>query len=341
MRMRTHHLIVFLICLYLGFYALTGDVFVRPDLNDIGFHLERSLDPFTELTSDYYAPVFHLMMWGLSRFMPVELAFSIFLPFWFVIVIPSCFTFMVYGFYYDRDFKLRDLRMLYLFGSYITIFMVFTGTYAQAVFMAFLFLAVGLMFYINNTLDAYSRRIKHFDLLMAVLVGLFTHTVGGIFLLVIYFIFLLQRRNYIALVVVCLLVVGLFYHADFLITKVTHIISTFQHFTYSKGELLRVGLFFINPVLLISVLKGWSILRGKVYGRNLWLLTAICLLAIGMALVDSELRPLLIAQSLSLVFICDLWKDSKWVRGLLIGWQGAGFIFYLALFMLIQFWIGW
>lgn len=339
---------LFLIALsvYLVFYLLTGGVFVRYDLSDIGFHLERSLSPL-DFSDGYYAPLLHLVLFVPSIIFFPELVFSLLIPVFLFVLLPLSFILLCWSVHGDGNYG-----RLYLFGSFATYFFVFTGTYAQALNLFFINIVLSMLFIYDRLvweLDKYKSVLPDINpwtirftngfylfTLIIIALGFFSHSIGGIYLLVLFFTWLCLTERYVQAGILISLILMVLHNNQFLIDRIIYYISMIPSTIKSLSniwEVLRVIGIWLNPLVFYFAVRHY--IGGGVYSSIQKTLISAILLALVFSILDPQLRPIIYANVFALVLIVDDWNSKKWLRETLTVWNLSWAVFYFILFGIV------
>jgi hypothetical protein len=293
---------------YLAYYAVFTTVFGRDDLSDKLFHLRQSQHPLT-FSEGYYAPLLHFIVYPLTFVLPVQLAMSLVVPFILFILLPLAFIFAWSSFDYCNS-RVSDATFYIFFVSYMIPFCMLNCTWAQALNMVFVLVSLGIMFLNLNLRGVWKGDGLDKCLIVFVALGVFSHTAGGLWLVAIFFIYLLLLRAWgmIALSVGLFLFM-LYIHPPIVLRPLSVILATSKNFPLNPWELIRICVFWFNPLALLVIWKGFRLRRTleptspaplkklPLQTTDVLLLASI-ILALLTGVMDSELRSLLSASVL-------------------------------------------
>jgi hypothetical protein len=331
---------VFLVGLavYLSSYAVFGDVLGRNDLTDKAFHLDLAQHPLT-FTHGYYAPLLHLITYPLTFVMPVELAFSIVVPFILFLLLPIGFA-LAWSAFNFCSAEVDDAIFYILFVAYIIPFCILNCTWAQALNLALVLSVLGLMF-LGLTLRG-GWKNDQFDLLVVVSVflGFFSHSAGGLWLLGIFLVYLALRKAWVQVAITLAILFLTFYFLPVLFVRPTNAIASMvDNVRFAPWELARIVFLWINPlaVLLVGVgmVQRWRGASTNVRGARVWdrsMLSCDALLLSAVALgvfaipFDSEYRSILSVMCLLGLYGVNSLQKSKWLKLAFVIWQTFWFI---------------
>lgn len=291
---------------YLSYYLVFGDVLGRNDLTDKAFHLERAKHPLT-FEGGYYAPLLHLIAYPLTFVMSPELAYSIIVPIILFLLLPFAFSFAWGAFDYCSA-KTEDSQFWILFVAYMIPFCILNCTWAQALNMVFVLLSLGLMFISLN----FEKNFKdNTDALLAVFVvlGFFSHTEGGLWILAIYIFYQFLKRDWSMLLLSLAVMAIVFYMFPFLLFRPQGLVSSaLNNVQWSPWEYARILLLWLNPLALWMVWRGVQIrLAGEPSSLapkplSISATDVLLLASVGMAILatifDVEYRSLLSSVTL-------------------------------------------
>jgi hypothetical protein len=139
------------------------------------------------------------------------------------------------------------------------------------------------------------------------LIGLsfFSHTEGGLFIIAIFLVYLLIKKDYIYLIVALLSIIIIFYYIPSLIARPHGLImNTSKNISFNFWEILRILVLWVNPISLVLIVKGIRRRLVSEYSNKTELTSSDVLLlaAITMSFLavlwDTEGRSLLHAMTL-------------------------------------------
>ena len=162
----------FLLALFfsLGFYGLTGHIFIREDLSDFGLHYSHALDPFGP-HAEYYPPVFSLLWAVGARVLgSFDLAYIFLSCLILFFLIPLACFHLSLSFWGRLDFAWCSFWASLLGSGSLFVFWV-DGIIPQALALVFLLLGLEAM---QRDIMGESRGMAWSVALWGVL-GLFTH----------------------------------------------------------------------------------------------------------------------------------------------------------------------
>lgn len=260
------------------FWSLTGQPFGRPDLGDIGFHLQRSMDPFCFLQGScpYYAPLFSLIVAALNQIFSLEAAFTITEVLILFVLLPWAFYRLSYTFWGDGE-TAKNTVFLALFGSSFSIISVVAGIIPQA--LNTFFLVLGLEAMIRDQKNP-SLEMKGMIALWGI-VSVLSHQKGWYLYVFMVFVWLIQKEHFKTCVLI--LAAGLIYSPQL------------TAYPFQISHLPELALLWLNPVNVYLAYQG-----RKLQSNNL--VDAAIIASILFSWADPNYRPLLTASILLSVY---------------------------------------
>lgn len=262
------------------FWSLSGQPFGRPDLGDIGFHLQRSQDPLCFLQGcPYYAPLFHLAVAGLHQIFSLQASFVLVECFVLFFLLPWEFYRLSYTFWGEKE-TAENTVFLTLFGSSFAVITVVAGILPQALNIAFLALGMEAMI---AELRSPSLGMKGRIALWGVL-SVLSHQKGWYLYVFMVFVWLFLKEHYKTCII--LLAAG------------TLIYPGFAAYPFDISHLPELTLLWLNPFNVYLAYQG----RKKTEYREKLLLDAAIAASLLCAWIDPNYRPILTASILLSIY---------------------------------------
>lgn len=270
---------VFLLMLVflLIYTASTGQIFGRTDGTDKYYHIIKSMFPLSYCFNEYYAPLFHIIVYCIAFFIGTFNAINIFVALLLFYLMPKMFNW-VYNGLWGED---KDTTAYYFFVPFFTILMFIMNTWPQTLNMFFMLFLLGIIF---------RRGITPLIFCVSIL-GFFSHSAGGFWIIVttLFYFFLKNKKTGAGLLLVIVLLM-IFYPPIYL--RPLNIINNFiGELDLSAERLLEVFLLWLNPINLYLIYCGFK--ERKYYELNDIVLLFAVLVSFSSAIIDSELRPIL------------------------------------------------
>ncbi len=271
MRRRDAFLIALL--LLLTYTALTQQVFGRLDQTDKYYHINKSMNP---LAGEYYAPLFHIIVWLVSLILPEMTALNLvtaLLMFWLV---PWSFNYAYNHLWNER----KNTNFYYFFIPWFTVLTFIMNVWPQILSMLFMFLLLALMF----------RRANNWLILFVTIIGFFSHTAGGFWItLTTIFYFTLRDKRLAILLLVIVVIVMLVYPPIY--TRPLRILEGFiSQLDLNLERIIEVLLLWFNPLSLYLIYEGF---KERKLGLNDYVIFFAVVSSFALAILDVELRPIL------------------------------------------------
>jgi hypothetical protein len=265
---------VFLFC----FWMFSGQPFGRPDLGDIGFHLQRSMNPFcfVQGSCSYYAPLFSFIVAALNQIFSLEAAFTIAEALILFVLLPYAF-YRLSKTFWGEEGSAKATVFLALFGSSFSIISVVAGIIPQA--LNTVFLALGLEAMIRD-----QKNPSHRNAWMIALWGILSvlsHQKGWYLYVFVVFVWLIQKEHFKTYTLI--LAAGLIYS------------PTLTAYPFQISHLPELALLWLNPV------NVYLAYQGRKQGSDK-LLDAAIAASVLFSWTDPNYRPLLTASILLSVY---------------------------------------
>lgn len=264
-----------------AFWNLTGQPFGRPDLNDITFHLQRSLEPlcFLQGSCPYYAPLFSFLVAGLRPFFTLPTAFLIIECGLLFFLLPGGIN-RLSSLFWGEEKTAGYSVILFLFGTSFSIIVLANGIIPQALNIFFLILGLEAMI---RDLRSPSHRTAWAIALWGIL-SVLSHQKGWYLYAALVLFWLKERKNYKTALV--------------LILAGTLFIPNITVYGLKPRWIPEFLLLWTNPINLYLAWKG----RKAVKCQGKRLLDAAILLSFVFAFVDPNYRPILSGAALMAVY---------------------------------------
>jgi hypothetical protein len=265
---------VFLFC----FWRLSGQPFGRPDLGDIGFHLQRSMEPlcFIQGSCPYYAPLFSLIVAAFNQIFSLEAAFTLSESLILFVLLPWAFYRLSRTVWEDVG-SAEYTVFLALFGSSLSIISVVAGIIPQA--LNTVFLALGLEAMIRD-----EKNPSHRNAWMIALWGILSilsHQKGWYLYVFMVFVWLNQKGHYKTYIL--FLAAALIYSPQL------------TAYPFQISHLPELALLWVNPFNVYLAYKGRKLQSNR-------LLDAAIAASVLFSWMDPNYRPLLTASILLSVY---------------------------------------
>jgi len=285
---------------------LTGQVFGRPDQGDKFFHILKSADPLGYNPDGYYAPLFHIVVWVLSRFLGLTLALNLFVGILIFYLLPWAFNFALEGFW-SQKIDPTDSTLFYFFVPWFTVLTFIINVWPQILNMFFMLVLLGLMF----------RRAKSWLIILVGILGFFSHTAGGFWILLVLVFYFFLQDFWVGVIImgVSLFILSRFHSLSHRITGI--MANWIRSLDLNWGRLFELFFLWINPVSLYLILQGSKIKRFD--WRDLILFFAV-LVVFGSTLLDSQLRPVLNGMLLLGFYGFESFRRSKAAKVACLSW---------------------
>lgn len=287
------------------FWDLTGQPFGRPDLNDITFHLQRSLQPlcFLQGSCPYYAPLFSFLVSGLRPFFSLPAAFLIIECGLLFFLLPWAINRLSNTFWKDEETG-RYSVLLFLFGTSFSIIILANGIIPQA--LNIFFLILGLEAMIRDVRSPSHRNAR--TIALWGILSVLSHQKGWYLYAALVLFWLKERKKYKT--ALALILAGILYVPNIIV------------YPLKPWWIPEFLILWINPINLYLALKGQKAVKCP--GKKL--LDVAILLSFVFAFVDPNYRSILSGAALMAVYSG---------RGLQKEKNQSGYLFWM-----IALWVG-
>lgn len=273
--------IFLLAVLFLFLYTwYTGDIFGREYKNATGdkeYHIRKSLEPLGCCNNEYYAPLFHIIIYCIAQLTGTYNALNIFVPALMFLIMPYTFN-QAYNSLWNEK---KDTTTYYLLVPFFPILMLIINTWPQTLNMAFMLILLTLIFKQANMLLIFAVSI----------LGLFSHTAGGFWIIAITLLYFYIKKRRLSLILLGIVVLMAIVYPDIYTRPLGVVLNFPRMIDLSLDRILEVIILWLNPLNIYMIYYG--IKERRYYGINDVILMFSITTAFALAILDSELRSIL------------------------------------------------
>lgn len=270
---------VFLLALtfLLLYTTLTNTIFGRPGNGDQEYHLIKSLHPLSCCNNEYYAPLFHIIVWSIALFTGTFNAINLFVALLLFYLLPAAFSW-AYNSFWGED---KDATTYYFLVPFFAVLMLIINTWPQALNMFFMLILLATIF---------SRGITPLIFCISIL-GFFSHTAGGFWIIAVALLYFLLSKNKFSWLLIGLVLLMILFYPHIYFRPESIVKSFTERIDLNIERMIEVILLWINPLNLYLIYCGLK--DRRYYSTDDLVLWFAVFVAFASAILDSELRPIL------------------------------------------------
>lgn len=281
---------LFMGCFLVCFESMNGFFLADSRYSDIGFHLDRSVNPWAFFFGDRYPPLFHLWVWGVNLFVgDVIVSLSFVVSFLLFFLLP-CSFFLLGGRIFGVAYA-PFCGFAFMFGTVPVAFLGW-GTYPQA--LALFFLVLGVFYFLGSIFEGVA--VSRFVFVLWGLCSL-SHSRGFIVFALVFIVYLFfQGRFFSASVLSFFGVLNVFFSRPVI-------------YGLSLSRLKDIVFFWWNPIQLFLIWRGSEdSFPGNIDGIRF--IGVLCSLFVVSSVFDIAFRPVMYSVAFCSLFVGKALRDS-------------------------------